>query len=404
MPKAILSPIDWYDKNGCYSGSGIVVNDELKLLYTGNVKDEKGNRESYQCLVTVDKDDNIIKEGPVLDVLPEGYTAHFRDPKVYRHNNKFYFVIGAQNNNLLGRALLYSSEDLYKWNFEGEIKTTYNNFGFMWECPSIFRLNNKDIMIFSPQGLEKEEYKNQNIYQSGYIVGDLNYENLEFNHNEFEELDYGTDFYAPQVFIDNKSRTLMYGWMGLPEEEEYHETSKLGYVHCLTMVRELKLIDNILYQSPVEEMKNVRKEKLVEISNSLTDSIYFNNLNNNSYELILDIDKDKASKITLEIAKGSNECSKFTLDFNNLEGILDNREMQRGMKSVRKLKIENEDNHRVNIFVDRSAIEIYYQDGRKVLSSRIYPKDGSNGLLISSLGKVLMNNLTIYSMGGFKYE
>lgn len=46
MLKAVLSPTDWYDKNGCYSGSGIVVNDELKLLYTGNVKDEEGNREN----------------------------------------------------------------------------------------------------------------------------------------------------------------------------------------------------------------------------------------------------------------------------------------------------------------------------------------------------------------------
>ena len=39
-PKIVLKPIDWFDKNGCYSGCGIVKDDKLKLFYTGNVKDE----------------------------------------------------------------------------------------------------------------------------------------------------------------------------------------------------------------------------------------------------------------------------------------------------------------------------------------------------------------------------
>lgn len=38
-----LAPDQWYDKNGCYSGSAVVHNDKLYLFYTGNVKDQAGN-------------------------------------------------------------------------------------------------------------------------------------------------------------------------------------------------------------------------------------------------------------------------------------------------------------------------------------------------------------------------
>ena len=50
-----LEPNEWFDKDGCYSGSAISFKDELYLFYTGNVRNEKNERESYQCLA-VSKD------------------------------------------------------------------------------------------------------------------------------------------------------------------------------------------------------------------------------------------------------------------------------------------------------------------------------------------------------------
>ena len=92
IPKAVLAPTDWYDKNGCYSGSALVYNDKLELLYTGNVKDEEGNRESYQVRAICDENGNVIKVGPTLlnEERPEGYTAHFRDPKLFEKDGVTY--------------------------------------------------------------------------------------------------------------------------------------------------------------------------------------------------------------------------------------------------------------------------------------------------------------------------
>ena len=40
-----LQPKEWYEKNGCYSGSGIATEDAYFLFYTGNVRDAEGGRD-----------------------------------------------------------------------------------------------------------------------------------------------------------------------------------------------------------------------------------------------------------------------------------------------------------------------------------------------------------------------
>ena len=404
IPKAILEPADWYDKDGCYSGCGIEVNGNLELLYTGNVKDENNNRHSYQCRVSIDKEGNTIKKGPIIKEIPKGYTAHFRDPKVFEKDGKYYCIIGIQNEELLGRALLYTSEDFENWTLLGEIKTDYNDFGYMWECPNLVNLENQDILIFSPQGLQKEEFKYQNIYQSGYITGKLNYDTLDFNHDEFKELDLGTDFYAPQVFQDNKGRTIMYGWMGLPEEEEFQPTSDLGWVYSLTMPRELILKDGLLYQVPINEMKDLRIERIENEIDLTVNSWDSSNIKNNSYELILDIDNINSDVFELKFAKVGNEYSLLQLDFKNNIGILDNTNRTNGPKSFRKFKLQNENKYKINMFMDNSSVEIYLQDGREVLSSRIYPSENSTEVSLSSKnGEFKINNLEVYTLGGINY-
>ena len=67
-------------------------------------------------------------------------------------------------------------------------------------------------------------------------------------------------FYAPQTMEDDKGRRIIVGWMGVPEEEDY-PTVKNEWLHCLTLPRELKVIDGVLYQLPIDEMKSIRGEK-----------------------------------------------------------------------------------------------------------------------------------------------
>ena len=73
-------------------------------------------------------------------------------------------------------------------------------------------------LLFSPQGLDAAGDHYQNIFQSGYLIGEpLNLQTREFNHDEFQELDRGFDFYAPQTMQGPDGRRILVGWMGLPD-------------------------------------------------------------------------------------------------------------------------------------------------------------------------------------------
>ena len=64
---------------------------------------------------------------------------------------------------------------------------------------------------------------------------------------EYRRVDAGPDFYAPQTLTDETGRTIMIGWMGMPDHDgqptlaEKHPTVANGWVHCLTVPRELSL-------------------------------------------------------------------------------------------------------------------------------------------------------------------
>ena len=107
----------------------------------------------------------------------------------------------------------------------------------MWECPDVLQFPEHDVFVFSPQGLLEEGDKYKNPNQSGYIVGRIS-ESGKFLGmlSDFNELDRGFDFYAPQTFkVDN--RILMFGWMSAmtEETEQAVPTIEEGWVHALTL-------------------------------------------------------------------------------------------------------------------------------------------------------------------------
>ena len=89
-----LLPDQPYERNGVYSGSACVKNGRLYLYYTGNDK-SGGIRKSSQCLAVTEDGKTFIKKGIIL-ATPSAFTEHFRDPKVWKTENGYYMVIGAQ--------------------------------------------------------------------------------------------------------------------------------------------------------------------------------------------------------------------------------------------------------------------------------------------------------------------
>ena len=209
-----LTPNMEYEKNGCYSGNAIEKDGLLYLFYTANYKTESG-KIPKQAVAIMDKAGNIEKyiNNPIIDGAPVDMTGEIRDPFVFRKDEKYYMLLGAKSKKEKGALLLYTSEDLLKWDYMGEISLPIDT-GYMLECPSFIEVDGKDVMILSPMGLEKEELKYQNQFSTLYLVGKLDIENMKFDLEYMDEVDSGFDFYASQAFYGKDNKPMMVSWFG----------------------------------------------------------------------------------------------------------------------------------------------------------------------------------------------
>ncbi|WP_019639664.1 glycoside hydrolase family 32 protein [Paenibacillus fonticola] len=378
-----------HDSHGAYSGSGIVKDGKLYLMYTGNTRDEQWNRHPYQNLAIMDSSGMITKiDHPVIDSVPPGYTDHFRDPKVWSSNGEYYCVLGAQRTNGTGCAVLYKSQDLKAWSFEGEISTKLTDFGYMWECPDYFELDGQGVLLFSPQGIEPHGDYYQNIFQSGYIVGqplDLTISKLE--HGEFQELDRGFDFYAQQTTAAADGRRILVGWMGLPDAN--YPTDNHGWANCLTLPRELTLRGGKILQRPVRELEKLRKQGVKSEAVLQDETKSFTGFEGTTYELVCEFTNTDAARFGIEFRAGENEKTVLAYDRNSKKVILDRSlsgypvAVEYG--SVRRCHLDAE-NIKFQLYVDTSSVEIFVNDGEEVFTSRIFPSRESTQIRFFAQG------------------
>ena len=107
-----LAPSESYDdhmRGGCFSGSAIEHDGKLFLMYTGTKNDGNGFEQS-QCIAYSEDGIHFEKyEGnPVITAPPNVPKDFFRDPKVWKHDEKYYMICGARKNDF-AHALLYCS-------------------------------------------------------------------------------------------------------------------------------------------------------------------------------------------------------------------------------------------------------------------------------------------------------
>lgn len=365
-----LYPDTQADCHGVYSGSAFVEDGKMHLFYTGNVKLEDGdfdyiNTGRMSNTIYVGSEDGIhfgTKKTVIdSDKYPEMYTCHIRDPKVWKDGDIYRMILGGRRKTDKGAALLYRSEDLINWEFDKDM-TTEGVFGFMWECPDYFRLSGQRVLSVSPQGLEHEEYRFQNIYQSGYFLMDEDAERTGVVPKNFREWDMGFDFYAPQTFVDEKGRRILIAWMGMPnDQDEYvNLTVQEGWQHCLTVPRELCFHDGRVYQYPVCEMESLRGECQMFGTGKQTSA---------QVEGPFDLEMT-CSGGEVHLSVGDD----LFLDYENGKAVLSLSEKAGAGRKMRKACVESGELKSIRVLGDTSAAEIYLNDGEVVFSTRYYPE------------------------------
>ena len=166
-----LIPGELFESHGCYSGGALKVGDKLAMFYTGNTRRPSDNqRVPYQNLAIFDLNGKLLSKRPLIENAPEGYTEHVRDPKPYfTEDGKIRFICGAQRENLTGTAIIFEMdnlEDTPRLLGELSLPAFDNKNVFMWECPDLLKLGDKDVFIWSPQGKDREAHQFQNNYHA----------------------------------------------------------------------------------------------------------------------------------------------------------------------------------------------------------------------------------------------
>ena len=400
-----LAPDQKYDVDytgGCFSGSGIVKDGKLYLIYTAHHETKDGKRTETQALAVSNDGINFekSKKNPIIKI-PKGNDfspVDFRDPKVWEHDGKYYLIVGTKttDNPSLGEIMFFESNDLENWNYRGiSAKSKSVDEGFMWECPNFAEVDGKEVLILSPM-LHDEDGKE--AHKVVYTVGKMDYNAGKYSHGDFDLLDYGFDFYAPQVMQAPDGRCLMIGWMDTWDIDIVEKTSGDGWACMMTVPRELHFKDGKIISTPVKELEKLRKSEKSYSNLNLTQQTQLDGVSGAVGELVLNVDTKVSSKFQIKVRCSATE--ETVLAYDKATGIFSvNRDKSgQGAGGVSQVKLSPNDNLKMQIFLDKSSVEVFLNDGEAVLSNRIYPLESSTGIAFIPEGVLKIDRLSFYQL------
>lgn len=373
LPYALI-PGDYMDKHGCFSGSSLVVGDTLYIAYTGfirNDEDEAFNQQ-IQCLASSKDGINFTKHGIIIgsDKIPEQYLkTDFRDPKLFEKGGIYYILVASKRKTGGGAILLYKSKDLFSWEFVNDI-LTHNSEGKMIECPDYVK--DLDLLLFSEQDFPSESEHCLNIHSTEYVIGkfDKNYKFIESSNKTL--IDYGFDFYAPQVINDGH---YMIAWLNMWDRN--NPSSNDGFAGQLTIPRKISIRDNELYQEPViygQKTRELNIEKTIK-GNLLVGTIK--------------LDVEELKSLNFELRVGKNEKTLFYLKDDNFYfdrsgsgiKIYGAEKDELSLKGIRRMPYKKSKITEIYMVFDKNSIEIFVNGISS--SNVIYPSNSSDEYILN---------------------
>ena len=193
--------------------------------------------------------------------------------------------------------------------------------------------------------------------------------------------DYGIDFYAPQTILTPDGRRVMIGWMQ-NWDTCMLRTPTVPWFGQMTLPRELSVKDGILYQRPLRELDALRRDEVAYTGVELRDG-----------EIELPGVSGRIVDMEVELAPAGDGYRKFSVLFakNDLyhtgvsfrfhESVLKiDRKFSGSRRAIihqRRAKVDHAEGRlKLRLILDRFSVEVFVNDGQKVLTATI-PTDTS---------------------------
>ncbi|MDE6264886.1 MAG: GH32 C-terminal domain-containing protein [Paramuribaculum sp.] len=315
--------------------------------------------------------------------------------------------------------LFFTSPDLKTWTLQSSFGKGEGEQSGVWECPDLFPLKvdgtgeTKWVLIcnINPGG----PFGGSAVQ---YFIGDWDGKTFTADKDATGKiptkwLDYGKDNYALVSWSDApEGRRTAIGWMS--NWQYAAEVPTMQYRSANTLPREIGLFraaDGEIYVSnaPSPEVLALRNRLVADKSNislgNIAKSFTLPEANGGLYEIIAEI--DAAGCDSLKMVLSNKADNKVILTYNAAErkmyfdrtksGIVDFSESF----PVVTASPTFEDNGKITVrmFIDRSSIEMFGNDGRFVMTNLVFPEMPYSSLALSSFGgKAKVKNLKIYSL------
>ncbi len=396
------------------SGFGDAENPPFVAIYTSAYGGEEPNQ-AQSLAYSNDGGETFIKyEGnPVLD----HEDPDFRDPNVWwDENEQRWLMLVALP--IQHKVQFYASKNLIDWEHLSDFGPAGSTNG-KWECPALFELpidgnsNNKKWVLqvdFNPGAIAGGS-------GSQYFVGDFDGERFtedsKMRGDNILWTDYGPDFYAaiPWNNIPGEDgRTLWIGWMSNWNYANEEPTSPWRTAQSIPRSLSLRTVNDTvrLIQEPIEELKtlrishiNLQNIEAVDETLSLTNE----EVKGRSFELIADLDLGDAETAGFRVRVGENQETLIGYDAKSESVFVDRSNSGEdnfnegfAQRSSAPVDVDN-GKIRLHIFVDRSSVEVFVNNGNRVLTARIFPDQESQDVEFYAEGrKAELLNLDFWLM------
>lgn len=355
-----LFPTRYEDQNGCFSGSAIEHDGEMKLYYTGiryrevnpeNIHVNEKDYDAVQIMISSEDGYSFDNFGHKQVVIPT--TENTRDPKVWKDGDDFYMVLGGTNRGEMGSALFYRSGDGVNWHYMSRAQS--ERFGKILECPDIFKLGESHVFIGSAMHIT--EGSDGYGHHAVCMPVDFDRDRCRLALGEkFQYVDYGLDLYASQTNLDAEGRRVMIAWMRMPKAVEEPGRAPWNGMMCLPRV--VEYAGGHIYFRVHPEVDRYFEKEVSVLGSDETDSLD---------------GQPKRIRVTLNPGE-SLDIGGFRIweekDFirTDRRAVFDGIRGYRMMCSTPKLH----GRYQLDIFVEPNLVEVFVNDGEYVISNIVY--------------------------------
>lgn len=307
----------------------------------------------------------------------------FRDPKVFWYApGKHWVMILAVGQHME----IYSSVNLKEWKKESEFGAMQGAHGGVWECP--------DLVEIPVEGTrEKKWVLICNLNPGGpfggsaaqYFVGSFDGKKfVNESPTQTKWMDWGKDNYATVTWNNAPDgRCIALGWMSNWQYANNVPTRQ--YRSANTLARDLTLYregqELYLKSTPSVEVKKARGKKVSIPSFRVSEKHEIVNLfedNQGAYEVEIVIQNAGASKIAFCLLNDKGEKVSMYYDLNRKQFVMDRSEsgtvdFSKDFPAVTVAPANVDKELTLRLFVDRSSIEAFGEDGKFVMTNLVFP-------------------------------